>query len=241
MIGAIVQPYLFPYLPYYALYSNVEIFIFLDDVCLNKQSYINNNKIFPTSNKSDFSLPIKKKSQNRFINQHEYSADQWHYFWRRLKSKFINNKLFSNSNLIEQTLGIINVIDSGPERNVALVNSLSIRAVSSLMTKRPQKVRFSSDLRKHIEPSLNGTAAIIELCKLSGISHYINPAGGVNLYQPFKSEFHSNGISLNYIDLSRYTHLYKEYTFLSFLSLITINDSYLHNLPLFTVDSDFYD
>ena len=33
-IGAIVQPYLFPYLPYYALYSNVEIFIFLDDVVL---------------------------------------------------------------------------------------------------------------------------------------------------------------------------------------------------------------
>ena len=70
---------------------------------------------------------------------------------------------------------------------------------------------------------------------------YINPAGGVSLYQPFKSEFHSNGISLNYIDLPRYANLYEEYTFLSFLSLITINDSYLNNLPLFTVNSNFYD
>ena len=66
---AIMQPYIFPYIGYFQLINLVDKFIIYDDVNYIKKGWINRNKILNNGSELYFSIPIKKSSQNKLINE----------------------------------------------------------------------------------------------------------------------------------------------------------------------------
>ena len=66
---AIMQPYIFPYIGYFSLIHSVDKFVFFDDVNFIKRGWINRNKILSSKKELLFSIPLKKASQNKLINE----------------------------------------------------------------------------------------------------------------------------------------------------------------------------
>ena len=61
------QPYFFPYLPYFQLINNADIFVLLDDVSLSNKKYVTSNIIKTNNQNIRINLPIQKKKQSKKI------------------------------------------------------------------------------------------------------------------------------------------------------------------------------
>ena len=199
-----MQPYLFPFLPYYLLVSNVDIFVFLDDVNLNTSSFINRNALSASGDRFPFTIPITKKSQNKNINEHFYSDSLWNKSWDSL----LHFVLFAaKKKSITHPDPLIQMVDSVknlPFRNVSLVNSYSVRAVIEALNLTPPTYYFSSELRPFISHDSRGVEAILEFCRLLGASTYINPSGGTHIYLPHRDKFRNSHISLKFVNSSQH-------------------------------------
>ena len=66
---AIMQPYFLPYLGYFQLVGAVDTFVFFDDVNFIKKGWINRNNVLIDNKAHLFTIPLKKVSQNKMINE----------------------------------------------------------------------------------------------------------------------------------------------------------------------------
>jgi len=187
MKGAIMQPYLFPYIGYYQLAFEVEKFVFLDDVNYIKKGYINRNTILAQCDQKKFSLPIKKISQNRHICDHNYEKNH---------SKFLKTieQAYKKAPFYQAVFPIIINIILDPDLNVARKNAKTITAVFEYLGLK-REFLFSSNTP--IDSKKRGQDKIIELCQKLEIKRYRNPIGGFDLYDA--EEFSSNYIELKFI------------------------------------------
>ena len=80
------------------------------------------------------------------------------------------------------------------------------------------EILLSSDIEK--DNSLKGQNKIIEICKLLNASQYINPIGGVDLYD--KAKFQNENIKLNFLQ-TKYI-IYEQFNndFVENLSIIDV-------------------
>lgn len=179
MRGAIMQPYFFPYIGYYQLAYGVEKFIFLDDVNYIKKGYVNRNSILFNKEKFYFSIPVEKISQNRKINEHNYTGDFL---------KFLNliENAYKKSPNFHTIMPLIEDIALDQNLNVAEKNSKSLIDVFSYLD-IDRDFLFSSKIDPL--PKEKGEERILTLCKKSNINKYINAFGGQSLYdiQNFKN------------------------------------------------------
>ena len=73
---AIMQPYFAPYIGYFQLINEVDIFVIYDDVNFIKKGWINRNNILINGQPNLFSIPLINVSQNKKINETYISLDQ---------------------------------------------------------------------------------------------------------------------------------------------------------------------
>ncbi|WP_272927898.1 WbqC family protein [Pectobacterium carotovorum] len=59
---AVMQPYFFPYIGYFQLMAEVDVFVVYDNIKYTKKGWINRNRILLNGKDSTFSLPLKKDS-----------------------------------------------------------------------------------------------------------------------------------------------------------------------------------
>ena len=64
-----MQPYIFPYIGYYQLMYDLEVFVSLDDVNFVNKGWINRNRILVNGAPQFFTIPVVKSSQNKKINE----------------------------------------------------------------------------------------------------------------------------------------------------------------------------
>ena len=111
---AIMQPYTFPYIGYFNLINSADHFVFMDDVKFKKKGWINRNRIALEGKPHQFTIPLLKTSQNRYIK--DIKTYKPNYFLNKLIIKFdhaynkapyfinakkeIKTALFTDSNLI---------------------------------------------------------------------------------------------------------------------------------------------
>jgi len=192
-----------PFLPYYQLLSNVDTFIFLDDVNLNKTSFINRNRIVLTTNEIlPFNLPIKNKSQNRKICEHCYHDSYWDESWMRI-SNIAKRKASDSQSIALTLLSLVEELRQSKLRNVAEFNIMSLLKFLDYAGAKTPHIMRSSLLRKFLGDNLAGVNAILALCSLVKADRYINPAGGVSLYMPHYNHFLEKNIDLHFVDIEQ--------------------------------------
>ena len=208
------QPYFFPYLPYFQLINNADIFVLLDDVSLSNKQYITNNTIKNNNQSIRINLPLQKKKQSKKIIDCEilFNDHQRKKFFKSLE----NYKKISPH--YHDVLKIITDIFEFIKRNNNLADFLYYKL---------QKINNYLEIKTEIIRSSNifiegkNSERLINLCKKYNCNTYINSINGINLYK--KNIFFEKGINLNFLktnDEVLHNTSYGKYSILNFLFLV---------------------
>lgn len=187
---AIMQPYFAPYMGYFQLINAVDLFISYDDVNYIKRGWINKNKIKIGDNEHYITIPLKKQSQFKKIN--EIQID-----WKNRQLLKIMKTIeiaYCKSKYKHEVLSIVEeVIDSKPD----VISELALASIQGfckyLKIDTPIKLSSVVEYEKTDDRAIN----LINICKKEDKSHYINSIGGQKLYD--KQQFSSHGVKLNFI------------------------------------------
>ncbi len=209
-----MQPYFFPYIGYFQLINAVDKFVVYDNIEYTKKGWINRNRILVNGTDSYITLPLKKDSD--FLNVNErYLTDEWKSESRKILNRIVESyrkapffssvfPLIEKCILFEDTQ-LFNFIQNSLE----LVNSY-------LDIKTPLVV--SSTL--NVDSNLKSTQKVISICKELKASMYINPIGGVELYN--KEVFANDGIELKFLKTDSIVYQQFNASFTSNLSIIDV-------------------
>lgn len=176
MIAAIMQPYFFPYIGYFQLMHAADIFVFFDDVQYINRGWVNRNRIRGNGEPAWLTLPVRNASRELSINRREYllpGDDTLERVEQRLHAAYSRSPYWAEAMpLISDLLRFRNV-------NVAAFNA---HLLTEIAQRLGIKCRFllSSEIDQPM--GLRSQARIIDLCRRVGADHYLNPVGGVELY-----------------------------------------------------------
>jgi len=211
---AIMQPYFFPYIGYFQLINAVDEFIIYDEIEYTKKGWINRNRILVNGKDEYITLPLKKASDFLLVNE-RCLADSWETEKNKLINKIkesyrkapyfndvfllIENCLhFKNKNLFDFIFNTIKTINNYLEIKTPMIK------VSDLLTNK----------------DLKAEQKVIEICKNRNAIDYINPIGGVNLYN--KETFFKNGINLRFLKTDEIVYSQFQNKFVPWLSIIDV-------------------
>lgn len=213
MIVTIMQPYLFPYIGYFQLLECSDVFVVGDDVQYIKGGWINRNRILVNQEPSWLTVPVQGGSGYLPINQRSYAEDQdtRDKLLRRIECAYRKAPYFRDIYPI-----IADIMNFG-SNNVSEFNTNAIRRLKDLLKIQCQ-ILLSSELEKN--NALKCQDRVIDINRCLGSCHYVNPIGGVSLYQ--EQDFVEYGIELSFLrpDSIQY-HQFTE-PFTPFLSIIDV-------------------
>jgi WbqC-like protein family len=213
---AIMQPYLFPYLGYYQLAAAVDRWVFYDDVMFIKKGFINRNSILVNGAGYRFTVPITNQSQFRAINDH-YAIPPFDGILRIIDHAYEKAPGYS------RVFPMVSSVLDGRETNIARIAGASVSAVFDYLGIGIH-ASWSSAISGH--QHLKGQERILAICKTLGASEYVNPIGGVELYD--EALFASRGIRLRFHRMRPVSYHQGNVPFAPNLSMI---DVLMHNDP----------
>jgi hypothetical protein len=211
---AIMQPYFFPYIGYFQLMNYVDEFVIYDNIEYTKRGWINRNRILVNGKDEFISIPLKKDSDFLNINE-RYLADNWNNSRNKLFNKIKEN--YKRAPFFKDIFPLIERVLTNHETNLFSFLSESLIELKSYLEIETSIVHSS---KIDIDSKLKRDKKVLAICKTCGAEQYINPIGGVELYD--KATFLANDIELFFIK----THdiVYKQYdnNFIPNLSIIDI-------------------
>jgi hypothetical protein len=190
MIAAIMQPYFFPYIAYFQLMAACDVFVVRDDVQYIKGGWVNRNRILVEGRPQWLTLPVAHADHQLPINRRQYLLDRptATKLRRRLVAAYEHAPHFS------ETIAVVDAALEFCDSNVARFNTHLLTSVA-LRLGIDTPTRFASSIVG--ERQAGGQQAVIEICSNLGASGYVNPIGGVGLYDPVC--FESRGITLRFL------------------------------------------
>jgi hypothetical protein len=187
---AIMQPYFLPYIGYFQLLAAVDKFIVLDDVNYINRGWINRNRLLLNGITQVFTVPLRGASQNRLICEIELDDGQ---AWRRKLLRTIRHA-YGRAPCYAQVSALME----------SLINYPSIRLDEFLLNSLHEIVRYLSleveivsSSRIYKNAHLKGQERILEICQQERASIYINPIGGMDLYD--RASFSERDLSLLFL------------------------------------------
>lgn len=211
---AIMQPYFFPYIGYFQLIAAVDLFVVYDNVQFSKKGWINRNRILVNGADSFVSLPLKKDSD--FLNVVDRSlSDNWINERKKIVNRIVESYrkapyfydafpliekaiMYEDVNLFRFILNSLELVNGYLEITTPIV-------ISSTMS---------------IDHSLKAKEKVVALCKEREAVTYINPIGGLELYN--KEEFKREGIKLEFLMSNNILYQQFNNEFVPFLSIIDV-------------------
>jgi hypothetical protein len=211
---AIMQPYFLPYLGYWQLIANADLFVIYDNVKFTKNGWFHRNNIVLNNQKYLFTLPIRKDSDFLHVID-RYLAENVTEALNKLLRQIENQ--YKNAPFFFVVLPLLKRIFFYDEKNLFKFLFHSVQQVCDyLQVKTPLLV--SSEIEK--KHGLKSQDRVIALCQALDSTHYINPIGGLSLYQ--NSAFEKKGIQLSFLNSLCPTYPQNTKEFISHLSIIDI-------------------
>ena len=212
---AIMQPYFMPYIGYFQLINTVDKFIIYDDVNFIKKGWINRNNILANKNRTLFTIPLKKASQNELIKDISINIDSFS-IW---KNKFLKTleMNYSHAKNYDSVLLLLEDVFSYDTDSISDLATYSLIVVCKYLNIKTEIILSSTIYCNEV---LSGQERILDICLKEGAKTYINPIGGMELYS--ESLFLENNIDLFFIKTNNV--IYKQFSeeFIPFLSIIDV-------------------
>lgn len=209
----IMQPYFLPYLGYFQLINAVDKYVLLDDVNFIMRGFINRNNILVGKSAHLFTIPVLKASQNKLINETKLN------FQPKDKENFLKTIVhaYKKAPQFDEFYPILKEITDFDEDDLTLYIKNSIQKIC-LFIGINTEICLSSSIKK--DECLHGEERIMEINKVLGANHYINPIGGVELYN--REKFEQNGIKLNFIKMKEIIYPQFKNEFVPNLSIVDV-------------------
>lgn len=188
---AIMQPYVFPYIGYFQLIKAVDVFIFYDDVHFIKKGWINRNQLLINDQAYLFTIPLNKPSQNKLINEIKLALDlKWlKQFYSTLEFSYKKAPFYKE---------IFPLIQSIFEENHKTISDLAIDSIKKISNHLDISTHFELSSEKYPQTrGMKKANRLIEICSIKKTKNYINPYGGIDLYD--KNYFKKQNINLFFI------------------------------------------
>ena len=210
---AIMQPYFFPYIGYFQLIAAVDKFVVYDDVNYINRGWINRNNILINGVATLIQVPLSGASQNKLINEVEILNEaKWKI--KLLRTIELNYK---KAPLFRAVYDLIQTQINIGHTHIAGLNVDSIQAVCKYLGIGTEIIPSSSQYQnKH----LSGQDRILEICKVENANHYINPIGGMELYD--RALFNENNIELNFLKSSAISYAQFNNEFEPYLAILDV-------------------
>lgn len=188
---AIMQPYFMPYIGYFQLINAVDKFVIYDDVNFIKRGWVNRNQLLINSGAKLFSVPIEKLSQNKLIMESKLSNySKWSKrFYSTIEYNYKKSPHFDSAYvLIKKVMDI-------EYSSISELNIASIKIISKYLN---ISTSFELSSEKYSQTKgLEKSDRLIEISKLNKADSYINPLGGLDIYN--KNYFKKYGVELFFI------------------------------------------
>jgi hypothetical protein len=211
---AIMQPYFCPYIGYFQLMNAVDKFIVYDNIEFTKKGWINRNRILVDGKDSYISLTLKKASDYLFINK-RYLSDSWPEERKKMLNKI--RESYRKAPHFEKVYELIEKIVLNEENNLFGFIFNSLKMIKEFLGIHTPFI-ISSSLK--MDHSLKAEKKVMEICKAVNSNIYINPIGGIGMYE--KENFKKDGIDLFFLKTDDITYSQFGNKFIPSLSIIDV-------------------
>lgn len=211
---AIMQPYFFPYIGYWQLINAVDTFVVYDNIQFTKKGWFHRNNILINEKKTLFTIPLKKNSDYLDVKD-RFLADDSKKQLMKIVSQI--EQSYKKSPYFFDVFPFIKDIFLSDEKNLFNYTLNSIFAVCAYLNIKT-KIVVSSEIT--IDHTLRSQEKVIALCKNLNASHYLNPIGGVDLYD--RTEFNEKGIALHFLQAELIEYPQFKNSFEPYMSIIDI-------------------
>ncbi len=215
-VVGIMQPYVFPYIGYFQLIKAVDKFVVYDDVAFINKGWINRNNILVNGKASMFTIPLVGASQNRLIRDIEVDNLA---AWSKKFLKTIEQS-YKKAPFYKEGFEVIEQVFNLPVASIAELAVNSLKETCNYLGIKTEIVESSTIYHNQ---ELKAQGRILNICLQEKANHYINPIGGVAIYD--KQLFADSEILLNFIKAKsiHYKQFNKdESSFVPWLSIIDL-------------------
>ncbi|WP_448213115.1 WbqC family protein [Colwellia sp. MEBiC06753] len=216
MLAAIMQPTYLPWCGYFDLIDSVDIFVFLDDVKLEKSSWQTRNRIKSANGEIMLTVPVStpKGRMETLINQTPISS---HAPWQKKHIKTLFSS-YQKAPYFEEVYSFLKELIGQNYTQLSELNSHIITAICRKLTINTKLV-FSSELEE-----IEGVKdqRLVSICHVLDVNHYLSPVGSADYLEKDSpgGAVTKAGITLSYQNFQHpsYQQLYGD--FISHLSIV---------------------
>jgi hypothetical protein len=211
---AIMQPYFLPYIGYFQLLNAVDEFVVYDNIEFSKKGWINRNRILVNGKDDYITLPLKKDSDFLHIRERRL-ADTWPQDGKKMLNRLTES--YRKAPQFEVVFPIAQKIILSAEANLFLFLHHSLQTISEYLGIATPIVVSSTIQADH---SLKAEHRVVSICKAEQATTYINPIGGVELYD--RKFFSDNGLELRFLQANAINYKQFSNEFVPWLSIIDV-------------------
>lgn len=211
---AVMQPYFFPYIGYFQLINAADEFIVYDNIQYSKEGWINRNRILSKGAPAYFTVPLKRDSDYLDICEREVSPE-----WKNGRYKALNRikESYRKAPFAESVFPLVESCFMCVEINLFKYIHNSLEKVTAFLG-ITTPVIVSSDV--NADHTLRSADRVIDLCHSRKADSYLNPAGGMELYD--RKYFAEKGIGLYFIKTTEVSYRQFDNEFIPSLSIIDV-------------------
>ena len=208
---AVMQPYFFPYIGYFQLIKTVNKFIFYDDVNFIKNGWINRNRILLNGKPHYITIQLKNASSFSPINNIKFNDN-------RNKIKKTIEQVYKKAPYFKSVYPIIEDCFSIQTEKISELAIYSVIHISKFLE---LNTIFEISSQSYLTTrTLGRTDRLKEICKINCADQYVNPIGGMDLYD--KEDFLKVGVNLNFIKSKTIEYQQFDGVFEPWLSVIDV-------------------
>jgi len=214
---AIMQPYFFPYIGYFDLLCNVDLFIVYDTVQYIRRGWIHRNRVLQ-HNKIGWQyiiMPTNKAAQKTPINEIQVlQNNNWKY---RILGQLEHYE--KHAPYAMETIEFAKKCLEVNEVSISRLNVNILHQCADLLN-IGFEYKLCSELNIELDSVGNAEEKILYLCEFLGASEYVNLIGGVDLYH--EDSFKDRNIKLTFRNTPTWIYETTPYEFEPNLSIIDV-------------------
>ena len=185
----IMQPYFLPYVGYFQLINEVDIFVLYDNIEYTKKGWINRNNYLLNGKPYLFTIPLKKDSdylniENRIISE----SFKKNKLLTKIKEAYNKAPCFKN---------IFPLIESIVNHKESNLFEFIINSIYKICKNLEINTKIIRSSHIEIDHGLKAEEKVISICKSLNATTYINPIGGLELYD--KRSFNEKNLDLTFL------------------------------------------
>ena len=209
----IMQPYFLPYMGYWQLINYVDEFVLYDNIKYTKKGWINRNRFLQNGTDALFSLPLKSDSDSLDVTDRFLSPD---FDREKMLRQF--REAYRKAPHFEENVPLIEEIVKCAEQNLFDYIENSVTFICDYLDIKT-KIVISSDIEINHD-ALKAEDKVVALCHALEGDDYINPIGGLELYD--KAFFAKAGLELSFLRARRNGYPQFVHDFVPHLSILDV-------------------